>query len=634
MISPSRLDSILNGLREAAVGVLGDFCLDVYWDLDLGASEPSLETGKPTRPVRGQRYSPGGAGNVAANLKALGVNGVSVFGVVGEDPFGVRLRQELERMGADCTGLLVEPGEGWQTLTYIKPMLGEEEQSRIDMGNFNRLSDAVAESVVRALEQALDRLDVIIVNQQVRTGIHTPFFRRRLRALMKRAGNRVFLYDGRHFAGAYPEAWLKVNAHEALRLCGEERPVAELVMREEARRAARELFERTGRPVFVTRGDRGCVVRTPQGEHLIPGLEIIGPVDTVGAGDSFLAGLAAALAAGAEPAAAAEIGNFVAGVTVQQLHCTGTASPEQVRAIGTAPRYIYEPELAEDPRRARYAPGTEIEIVTAAPVQARFRFAVFDHDGTISTLRQGWEEVMEDMMIRSILGVHFADAAERLYHKVRNRVRTYIDQTTGVQTLVQMAGLVDMVREFGLAPEAEVLDAAGYKRIYNDALMERVRDRLARLERGELDVSDFTIKGAVSWLQRLHAAGIQLFLASGTDVADVTAEAQALGYAGLFEGRIYGAVGDVTREAKREVLDRILSDIGDSAHAALVTFGDGPVEVRETRRRGGLAVGVASDEVRRFGLNPAKRARLIRAGADAVVPDFSQGDSLAAWLGL
>ena len=88
------------------------------------------------------------------------------------------------------------------------------------------------------------------------------------------------------------------------------------------------------------------------------------------------------------------------------------------------------------------------------------------------------------------------------------------------------------------------------------------------------------------------------------------------------------------REAKRVVLERICAGIGDRSLAGLVTFGDGPVEMRETRRRGGYCVGVASDEGRRSGLNPAKRTRLIRAGADLVVPDFSQRAELLALIGV
>jgi len=236
--------------------------------------------------------------------------------------------------------------------------------------------------------------------------------------------------------------------------------------------------------------------------------------------------------------------------------------------------------------------------------------------------------------VRAILGACYATADEGVYHKVLTRVRAFIDATTGIQTLIQMQGLVKLVAEFGFVPKAEILDEFGYKAIYNEALLDLVRQRLAKLERGELAVDDFVIKGVVPFLQRLYGAGVKLYLASGSDEGDVLAEARALGYAGLFEGRIYGAVGDAAKEAKRMVMDRIISDIGAANVGSMAAFGDGPVEIRESRKRGGVAVGIASDEVRRFGMNSAKRRRLIRAGADLIIPDFSQPDPLLHLMGL
>ncbi len=150
----------------------------------------------------------------------------------------------------------------------------------------------------------------------------------------------------------------------------------------------------------------------------------------------------------------------------------------------------------------------------------------------------------------------------------------------------------------------------------------------------ELTLEDFTIKGALPFLQKLYDAGIKLYLASGTDVEDVKSEAQVLGYDHLFEGRIYGAVGDINKEAKKIVLDRILDSIGESAAENVATFGDGPVEIRETNKRGGITVGVASNELRRYGLNEKKRTRLIKAGADIIIPDFSQYQLLLNFLNI
>jgi phosphoglycolate phosphatase-like HAD superfamily hydrolase len=186
-----------------------------------------------------------------------------------------------------------------------------------------------------------------------------------------------------------------------------------------------------------------------------------------------------------------------------------------------------------------------------------------------------------------------------------------------------METLVEMVREIGIVPAEDILDKFGYKRIYNEALMELVGGRIEKFKRGELDISDYTVKGAVEFVGGLRERGIELYLASGTDHDDVVAEATALGYADLFGGGIYGAIGDVAKYSKKMVIERIMSE-NKLSGPQLAVFGDGPVEIRECRKREGVAVGVASDEIRRHGLNVEKRTRLIKAGAQIIVPDFSQ----------
>jgi sugar/nucleoside kinase (ribokinase family)/phosphoglycolate phosphatase-like HAD superfamily hydrolase len=623
----NELAALLESLPRKRIAVLGDFCLDVYWEHDLAASEPSVETGLPTHPVRAQRYELGGAGTVVNNLLAMGVGAVRAFGVVGPDPFGAEILRLLQAKGVDRAGMLTQP-DAFQSLVYIKPIREGHEQNRIDFGNFNAMHDATASALIATLEGALPEIDVVIVNEQVIRGIHTAFFQSALNALMTRHPGKTFIADCRHIAGVYGRCLRRLNEVEATKLCGGTHDYGDRVAQEEAREAALQLFARWNKPVFVSRGSRGVLVADGAGLHVVPGLHIINPTDPVGAGDSMLAGIAAALAAGCSPVQSAVFGNFVAGVTVQKLFQTGTASPAELLAIGASPDYVYAPELADDPRRASYQAGTEIEIVEPLPRPLAISHAIFDHDGTVSTLRRGWEAVMEPMMIKAILGDRFASADEALYARVIKRVREFIDKTTGIQTLVQMQGLAKLVREFGVLPETDILDEFQYKAVYLEALMKQVRERAEKLRRGELDVADFTVKKAPHFLKRLRDSGVKLYLASGTDEKDVIAEAGTLGYAELFEGRIYGAVGDVTVEAKRIVLDRILDDIGPGSASRVVTFGDGPVELRETRKRGGVAVGIASDEVCRYGLNTGKRSRLIRAGAHLIVPDFSQMEDL------
>lgn len=623
------LDPILDALPKARIAVFGDCCVDAYWWLADGHGEVSVETGQAINRVARQECSLGGAGNVAANAAAIGA-GVELVGLVGDDAYGHVLRRLAGRHGIVADGLL-DGGEGWQTMVYAKPMHGGAEGQRFDFGAVNRIDAAHMEAVARVLERAAERCQAVVINQQVGGVLAHPELIRRCNAIIAAHPRTRFVVDARAGADAFRGAAVKLNAAEAARLLG---ATAGAVDEADAARLAITLQARLGTTVFLTRGERGLLVADGGVVTAIPGIQCGGQTDPVGAGDSVVAALAAALAVGVAPSDAARLANLVAAVTVRKLHTTGTASPAEIRALAANADHLHAPELAEDARRARFLPGSEIEVVRDVTIAAgQIRHAIFDHDGTISTLRQGWEAVMEPMMIRAVLGPQHDGAPAELFRSVRAAVRELIDRTTGIQTLAQMQELVALVRRFGCVPEAEILDNHGYKQIYNDALMVQVRSRTAKLASGELEPSDFEMKGAVRLLRHLHARGVRLYLASGTDEADVTAEAQVMGYADLFTGGIFGAVGNLAVEAKRDVMDRIMRQNGIDGRALLVV-GDGPVEMREGRRRGALCLGIASDEPRRYGLDPAKRARVIRAGADLVVGDFAQQQTLLAHLSL
>ena len=632
-MNPESLKEVLEKIQTTKIGVVGDFCLDAYWFIDESKTEISIETGKPTTPVRRQKYSLGGAGNVASNLTALGVRDVRAFGVIGNDPFGTEMIALLNSNGIDSRNVLTQEND-WSTHVYIKPHIGDEEQSRIDFGNFNILSDETAERLIANLRVELHEVDLVIINQQVASGIHTPWFRQKLKEVIKQFSEKIFITDSREFTDEYSGAYRKMNDREAARLCSLHLASGESLSYTELINAAERLYDRYMKPLFITRGDRGSIVTDDKGILEIESMMITGRTDTVGAGDSYLAGVASALAAGFNPGTAGRLGNFAAGVTVQKLFQTGTASPEEVIAIGSDADYVYHPDLAEDIRQAKYHPDSEIEIITTWHKPPEIKHAIFDNDGTISTFRQGWEYIMAPMMVRAILGDRYDDAGETTLKKVRSAVDDLIDKTTGIQTLRQMLHLGELVREFGFVAEGDILDAHGYKEIYNEDLIAMVRRREAKLRRGEISTDDLSIKNAIPFLKALYEKGIRLWLTSGTDTADVRHEAEVLGYAYLFEERIFGATGDIDAEAKKMVLDSILDSIGKDDAASIITFGDGPVEIRETHKRGGLTAGVASNELRRYGLNPSKRTRLIKAGADIVIPDFAQPEILLGLLNI
>lgn len=623
------LERLIGEIRRLRVGIVGDFCLDAYLLLDPDVSEQSLETGLATHPVRSQRYSPGGAGNVACNLQAMGAGSIALFGVTGADPFGDELRRMLDSPVMDTTGLLVQ-AEGWDTHVYMKPFETEQEQRRLDFGTFNTLLPATLEHLVEMIAGALPSLDVVILKQQVARGVHTGEMRTALRSLAGSHPGTMFIADSRHYQDDYGSACRRLGIRESAALAA---GMPGSTLEPDTARVeeiCRTLFRRWDAPVFVTLRGQGCGVCDAGGFRCIPGLLLLSPVDTVGAGDSMLSGIAAAMASGEPPEVAAEFGSIVAGVTVQKIMQTGTATPEEILRFGPEADRVYRPDVARSTEGAVYIAGTDIEVVSEVPRGKKFTHIIFDHDGTLSTLRQGWEGIMEPMMVRSILGE--GEPPEGLGDQVVAAVREFIDRTTGIQTLVQMQGLVQLVRRFRCVPPGEILDASGYKSLYNTELLSMVEKRKASIARGDLGAADFTIVNALQFVQSLAGRGAVLYLASGTDQEDLEKESAILGYGALFGGRIYGAVGDVTKEAKRLVLERIFSDIGEGAPSRTLAFGDGPVEIRETHKKGGYAVGVASDEIRRSGLNTGKRRRLIEAGADLVAGDYAEMEALLALL--
>lgn len=614
----------INGIK---VAVYGDFCLDAYWTMDSRKSEVSVETGLQAEAVAKHGYSLGGASNVVANVAALKPAEIKIFGVRGDDIYGREMTSQLHDLGVNTDGLVVQ--ETFFTYVFCKRIMDGKELARFDFGTYNQRTPATDQLILDKLADTIPSVDVVILNQQVPGSITNESFLDGLNELINRFPEKMFILDSRHMSEKFKNVILKTNEVEAAQLNGVEAGIDDMIPVSDVIRFAKNLYQKNNKPVIVSRGDRGMIGCDANGTYEVAGLQFLKKLDTVGAGDTVMSALSCSLAGGATLKEAIYFANFAAGVTIQKLFQTGTASAAEILRIAADPDYIYQPELAKDIRQAVYFEESEIELCYPLETidRGRFKHAVFDHDGTVSALREGWEKVMEPVMIKAILGDHYETADENLYLRVVDRVRDFIDKSTGIQTVIQMEGLVEMVQEFGLVPADKILDKFGYKEIYNEALMQMVNRRLCKLESGELEVNDYAIKGAVTFLRKLHDRGIRLYLASGTDREDVVREAEAMGYAEFFSGGIHGAIGDVQKYSKKIVLNNIIKE--NNLHGSeLVTIGDGPVELRECRKVGGTAIGIASDEIRRHGLNVEKRTRLIRAGAHAVIPDFSQTDKL------
>ncbi|MHB1628598.1 MAG: HAD family hydrolase [Bacilli bacterium] len=257
------------------------------------------------------------------------------------------------------------------------------------------------------------------------------------------------------------------------------------------------------------------------------------------------------------------------------------------------------------------------------PGAVRLRAALLDFDGTISTLRAGWETVMRTLMLEIL-----ADGKSAGNELARD-VDRYIDESTGIQTIYQMEWLA-AAHERCLGRPAP-LDAWAYKREYTARLKHYIHDRVVAVERGDKPPEAYMIRGAAAFLQALCDRGIALFLASGTDHPDVLREAAALGVAESFAD-IQGAPPGTARCSKEEVIHALLRERGLQGQELLVV-GDGKVEIGLGRRYGGWTLGVASDERARTGINPVKLRRLCAAGAHAIVGDFGEMAAIAEWIG-
>jgi phosphoglycolate phosphatase-like HAD superfamily hydrolase len=264
-----------------------------------------------------------------------------------------------------------------------------------------------------------------------------------------------------------------------------------------------------------------------------------------------------------------------------------------------------------------------IEIVRELAQRPRIRFAVFDFDGTLSLIREGWQGVMIPYFVEVLL----ATPGHETERDVTTVVREFVTRLTGKQTIYQCFALAEEVEKRGGAPK----EALEYKHEYLRRLWERIAHRVEALKSGAIEPDTMLVRGSRPLLDALVARGVQCYLASGTDIAYVQDEARALRVDGYFGSRIYGALDDYKSFSKQMIIDRILRD-NDLSGPELVVIGDGYVEIENGKGVGGLTIGVASDEANPGGLDEWKRDRLIGAGANAIVRDFAELSALLEYL--
>lgn len=599
--------------QNISIAVIGDICLDHYYFIDPTITEKSVETGLETISVEKSTYSFGGAGNVAYTCKRLGVGTVDLYGVTGDDFERTILLSLCDKSGIGKSNILKQT-QDWHTNMYHKFLRKGKEMPRLDLGNNNKIDKKIQDNLLSCFKRNIDLYDIVIINEQLLHGIMNDEFVEKLNDIIVQS-SALFVVDTRNFKGKFKHVIYKMNDNEATSFTNNT-DIKETILN------ISKLF---GMPVVVTLGKNGAVSFENGEFHHALGIDFTTEIDTVGAGDAFVAAMSVALALRMDLAQSVEIGNFAASASVLHLQCTGNPTVEELIAVAKDPLWRYHSEIAESKTNSNYVTNSQIEIVDSVQYQKIKCFpkiAIFDNDGTISVLRQGWESVMATMMEDTIVASDIVNEDE--LELIKQDVMRLISLTTGIQTIAQMQLLIPLIKKYGHAHT--ILDAKSYKAIYLNSLKKQMEFKMNALNNGELDYTDLTIKDSVSFLKKLHDAGTRIYLASGTDQNDVLHEATLLGYAYLFEGRIRGSVGDPDNDPKKIVIENIIKEIEEQniGPEECTVFGDGPVEMREARKHGFLAIGVLSDEKQRFGANWEKRSRLILSGADVLIPDFSQ----------
>ncbi len=267
--------------------------------------------------------------------------------------------------------------------------------------------------------------------------------------------------------------------------------------------------------------------------------------------------------------------------------------------------------------------NTSIEIVREIE-RGKIQHALFDFDGTISLVRDGWQSVMVPMMVDVLLKETQTDEPPEELEQV---VVEFVDNLTGKQTIYQMMQLCEEIEKRGGVPKQPL----EYKDLYNSLLLPTVDERIAKLASGEIEAADLRVPMSLEFLQSLQKRGIKRYLASGTDVEFVRHEAELLGAASYFDGGIFGALREYQNFSKAMVIQQILNDFNLTGSELLVV-GDGSVEIENAKAVGAIAVGVTSVENNRYQMNADKRGRLLHAGADILIPDFQDGDRLLTYL--
>ncbi len=320
----NRLKKIVSNFKDAKVLVIGDLILDEFiWG---EVSRISPEAPVPVVWVKNESFMPGGASNVANNLRSLGAN-VFLAGVIGDDERGAILKGELEQKGIDVQGVFVD--ESRPTTIKTRIVAHHQHVVRIDKERKDELSDKIISKMIDYTKEAINKVDAVIIEDYGK-GVITPRLLQKIVPMAKHA-RKIISVDPKeeHFRYYKGISVITPNNHEASKAVG-----FEIKDNTTLKKAGQRLLDKLNcRIALVTLGENGMAVfekGKPMKQIPTVAQEVF---DVSGAGDTVIASYTLCLASGADPVQAAHISNCAAGIVVGKIGIVVVTPEELLKRI-------------------------------------------------------------------------------------------------------------------------------------------------------------------------------------------------------------------------------------------------------------------------------------------------------------
>jgi phosphoglycolate phosphatase len=257
-----------------------------------------------------------------------------------------------------------------------------------------------------------------------------------------------------------------------------------------------------------------------------------------------------------------------------------------------------------------------VEFSPSFSARPQISHVVFDFDGTVAWLKHGWPDILANVLLP-----YFPNGN----HETLRTLRAEILALNGKPPIFQIRRCLEMAPQSG----NKLREPEQLMKQYAAKLSDTIKERVVAVRSGQVSPESFLVHGTISLLNQLRDRDLTLIILSGTEQKWVQEEAELLGLKPYFAQHIYGSTSDLAASSKEAVVSRLLAE-ENIAGEHLLSFGDGPVEIQVTKKVGGLAVGVASDEeVNGSGkMDPQKQVLLKDAGADVLIPDYRDANAL------